>query len=545
MNKRTLKYSIILILTFFIFSTSCKKEDEKKDDNTQNIQVPVVTTGEITYITDSSAVCAGKVTSDGGGSISARGVCWSTSQTPTISDNKSVNGSCIGNYACSMKGLNYITTYFARAFATNSAGTGYGNIISFTTLDSEIPYVKTLPVNNITQSSASSGGNITYQGFCSVVTSGICWSTNANPTINDSKTTDGTNSDSYLSSLTGLATGVKYYVRAYATNCKGTGYGSVLSFTTASGVPILSTSNPFYITNNTAASGGTIISNCGSFITSKGICWSLNSNPTVSDNVLIINNTNNFSDTITGLEANTTYYVRSFATNGLGNGYGEIFSFKTLPSESETVTDVDGNIYHTVTIGTQVWLIENLKTTRYSNGDLIGTTTPFNLNISGESNPKYQWAYNGDESTVSANGRYYTWYSINDSRGVCPIGWHIPSQTEWQTLGNYLTNNGYGTTYPNYVAPAIAATYGWNSYYLGSVGYNPSTNNSSGLTIIPVGYRHYSFNYFTDLIWAYLWISNEINSTQAYSFKITEYSTVLDYDGLNKSNGLPVRCVRD
>jgi len=103
-------------------------------------------------------------------------------------------------------------------------------------------------------------------------------------------------------------------------------------------------------------------------------------------------------------------------------------------SPSNTVKDIDGNVYHTVTIGTQVWMVENLKTTKYRNGDLIGTSTPATLDIRGESNPKYQWAYDGNESNVAVYGRLYAWYTLTDSRNVCPIGWHAPTDTEWTTL---------------------------------------------------------------------------------------------------------------
>ena len=101
-----------------------------------------------------------------------------------------------------------------------------------------------------------------------------------------------------------------------------------------------------------------------------------------------------------------------------------------LFKEAQTINDIDGNLYQVDTIGKQTWMLENLKTTRYSNGDLIGTTTPATLDISGLSTPKYQWAYNGNESNVNTYGRLYTWYAVNDSRNVCPTGWHVPSKTE-------------------------------------------------------------------------------------------------------------------
>ena len=103
-----------------------------------------------------------------------------------------------------------------------------------------------------------------------------------------------------------------------------------------------------------------------------------------------------------------------------------------------TVTDIDGNVYQTVTIGTQVWMKENLKVTKYCNGDVIGTTTPASLDISGEDTPKYQWAPNGDESNVAVYGRLYTWHAVTDSRNVCPTGWHLPDDAEWATLTTFL-----------------------------------------------------------------------------------------------------------
>jgi uncharacterized protein (TIGR02145 family) len=98
----------------------------------------------------------------------------------------------------------------------------------------------------------------------------------------------------------------------------------------------------------------------------------------------------------------------------------------------------DNERYKTVKIGTQVWMAENLRTTKYRNGDFIGTTTPATLDISGESTPKYQWAYDGIESNVASYGRLYTWYAITDSRKVCPAGWHVPNSSEWNTLFAYL-----------------------------------------------------------------------------------------------------------
>jgi hypothetical protein len=156
--------------------------------------------------------------------------------------------------------------------------------------------------------------------------------------------------------------------------------------------------------------------------------------------------TNIFAD-ITGLTAETTYHFRVKVTNIIGTVYGDDMSFSTSSTPADytgkkgTVEDADGNIYQTIGIGSQIWMAENLKTTRYRNGDLIGTTTPSTLDISGETAPKYQWAYDGDESNVVNYGRLYTWYTVTESRNVCPIEWHVPSDSEWAILTDYILNN--------------------------------------------------------------------------------------------------------
>ena len=103
-----------------------------------------------------------------------------------------------------------------------------------------------------------------------------------------------------------------------------------------------------------------------------------------------------------------------------------------------TISDIDGNVYKIIKLGDQWWMAENLKVTKYSNGDLIGTTIPATLDILGESTPKYQWAYDGNENNVSTYGRLYSWYAATDNRNVCPAGWHVPGDSEWTILTDYL-----------------------------------------------------------------------------------------------------------
>ena len=200
---------------------------------------------------------------------------------------------------------------------------------------------------------------------------------------------------------------------------------------------------------------------------------------------------------------------------------------------SNTVTDIDGNVYHTVTIGTQTWMVENLKTTKYRSGDLIGTTAPSTLDYSGESTPKYQWAYDGNESNVATYGRLYTWYVVNDSRNLCPVGWHVPTDAEWTILTTFLGGKD--------VAGGKLKETG-TTHWLDP---NEGATNESGFTALPGGYRSYSgaFDYVGgNGGW---WSATEFDATSAW-FRVMGYAGANVARGdYNREVGFSVRCVRD
>lgn len=193
-----------------------------------------LTTQEVSSITDNSSMAGGDITDDGGAEVSLRGVCWSTTPNPTTDDSKTTDGSGIGSFTSSVTGLTINSTYYLRAYATNSVGTSYGNQQSFNTLTYTFPTITTTPVTNISFTSATFGGDITYDGGSPVTDRGVCWSTSPNPTIADDKTSNSTGTGIYTSDVSGLTKSTKYYVRAYATNIAGTIYGNEVSFTTPS-----------------------------------------------------------------------------------------------------------------------------------------------------------------------------------------------------------------------------------------------------------------------------------------------------------------------
>ena len=203
---------------------------------TTPVVVPTVTTTTpVTLITLTTATAGGNVTADGGGTVTARGVCWATTLNPVIgATNTTTNGTGTGVFASPITGLLPGTAYHVRAYATNSAGTAYGADVPFTTNPVVVPTVTTTtPVTLITLTTATSGGNVTADGGGTVTARGVCWSNTLDPVIGATNTTtNGTGTGVFTSPITGLLPGTAYHVRAYATNSAGTAYGADVPFTT-------------------------------------------------------------------------------------------------------------------------------------------------------------------------------------------------------------------------------------------------------------------------------------------------------------------------
>lgn len=207
--------------------------------------------------------------------------------------------------------------------------------------------------------------------------------------------------------------------------------------------------------------------------------------------------------------------------------------------------DIDGNVYTTITIGTQVWMVENLKTTKYRNGDPI-------LNESGNS----AWAsstkgaqcnYNNNEANGNKYGKLYNWHAVNDSRKLAPAGWHIPSDAEWNTLSNYLAANPGAS---GSVTKALAAKTDWaTSAEVGAVGNDLTKNNASGFTGLPGGIRGLDgpsgvFGWLGTDGWWWSASSIEASFASARGMKNTAKGT-LENGGFFKTDGLAVRCIKD
>ncbi|MTK52679.1 hypothetical protein [Paludibacter sp.] len=305
---------------------------------------PTLTTNYTTTLSTSSVASGGNITSDGGAAVTSRGILWSTNANfvpDTVTINKTIDGTGTGNFTSIVTGMSMSMSYYFRAYATNSAGTAYGNQVSVTIFPTA-PRLITVDINSVGGYTALSGGQITSDGGAPVTLKGLCWATHTNPTVDDYHTYNGSGTDSYVSTMTGLAPNTLYYVRAYAINKIGTAYGLEKTFLTDA-LPTLTATKP--VTNivaTTGTSGGEITDDGRSPIIARGICWSIYSNPTVSLTTKTVDNTTTgigtFTANMAGLQPETTYYVRAYATNAVGTGYGSQVTFKTLPVMLPTIT---------------------------------------------------------------------------------------------------------------------------------------------------------------------------------------------------------------
>lgn len=220
-----------------VFAFGCSPDEDNDNDLIYPILPPAVlaeiTTSPLTAITQASAIGGGTITNDHNTPVTERGICWATTDLPTITGSHTTDGLGVGNFISNMTGLTANTVYFVRAYATNAAGTSYGAQMMFTTAETAaLPVVNTISVSGITATTFTCDSEITSDGGTPVTERGVAYGTSPEPTIAGTRTTDGTGTGIFTSSATGLTPGTAYYARAYATNSIGTSYGEEISFIT-------------------------------------------------------------------------------------------------------------------------------------------------------------------------------------------------------------------------------------------------------------------------------------------------------------------------
>ena len=388
----------------------------------------------------------------------------------------------------------------------------------------------------------------TIEGVAYVTQRGICWSTSPNPTTNDNFTNEGSGFGTFESKISGLSANTTYYFRAFASNNKTTTYGNEVSFKFNEIKPIITTNLIINITKVSATSGGTVISDGGSPITVKGICWSTNTNPTITDSKTSDGTgSGNFISKLTGLKIGTKYYVRAYATNTNGTSYGNEISFQSLFIDGlgQMLSDVDGNTYKTVYIGSQLWMAENLKVTKYNDGTVIPNITD-NTQWSNLINDNTQWSnltsgawayYNNDAANNAKYGKLYNWFAVspttNGTKNVCPTGWHVPTDAEWSVLTDYLG----GANVAGGKMKEVGTT-NWNSP-------NTGATNTSLFSALPGGYRMESGYYVYIGSYGYWWSSSEINTLHAWNRSLLNEVGITSRNNFLKNFGFSVRCLRD
>jgi uncharacterized protein (TIGR02145 family) len=313
-------------------------------------------------------------------------------------------------------------------------------------------------------------------------------------------------------------------------------------------IPVVTTLPINSISFSTAISGGRITSKGGSSIT-YGACWSTSTNPTIGLSTKTIYEKGGdgfqggvgFNDVLVQLKENTKYYIRAYATNSIGTAYGDQLSFTTTtaPPGCGNTSDIDGNIYPSVIIDSQCWMRENLNTTKYRNGDIIPQvqdTSKWRKLMTGA------WCYyenydgylNKKDGTLNKKyGKLYNWYAVNDSRGLAPEGWHVPSSTEFLNLSYFIASrSSFGIA-----GPYMRVTTSW---------YSSEPTNGSGFTALPAGGRESSGVFSGGNLEAKWWTTTLQNtgSNEAKVFEVrwTAFET-FSYSKY-KTAGLSVRCIK-
>jgi uncharacterized protein (TIGR02145 family) len=327
----------------------------------------------------------------------------------------------------------------------------------------------------------------------------------------------------------------------YATNAVGTSYGDTIAFTTLAIAPTVDTDAASSVTATAATLNATITATGGAAVSVTGFKYATNSALTSPTDVVGSGTSSPFTGSLTGLTASTQYWAVGYATNSVGTSYGDTITFTTSAAAAFTcgtsTVSYDGHNYTTVVIGSQCWFKENLRNDNYNDG----TAIPGNLNDAtwNTTNTGAQTVYGEGSSTVSSGssdevanlatyGRLYNGNAVNTGK-LCPSGWHVPTDAEWDTLTTYLGGSGAGTK----LKVSASNTPSWDG------------DNTSGFMALPGGNRDGGDGNFNNQGSYGLWWSSTTSGTYAWYRYLQSGNSNVNRFSNNARYGFSVRCVRD
>jgi phosphodiesterase/alkaline phosphatase D-like protein len=455
--KKVIKLSLtIIIIISAIALTECQKE--------KKAIIPILTTTTSSNITPTSATSGGNITDDGGATVTSRGVCWSTGITPTISDGKTSDGEGAGSFSSNITGLDGGTIYYVRAYATNSVGTGYGMVMSFTTLgQSPVPTVAT--PTNLNPTSATLNGFVNANYLSTVVTFEYGTSTSYGSTITATQSpVTGDMNTSVSADITGLTAGTIYHYRTKAVNSLGTTYSDDITFTTLGQAPDATTQAATNTTGLSTTLNGSINAHYLSTVVTfdYGITINYDNSVTSIQSPVTGNSTISVNSNIMGLSPNAIYHYRVKAVNVLGTTYGSDMTFTTLGQMPTSTTQAATNIQtfsSTLNGNVNANYLASTVTFEYGKTTSYGSTvTATQSPVTGSANTSVSVSITGlNEGTLY----HYRVKAIN------ALGTSNGSDITFTTLGQVPTVSALAATNITSVAAQLNGTV--NANYLSTV----------------------------------------------------------------------------